>query len=307
MPLFTRGAAAAPALGLALAISAIAPGTAQAQGLPLADPPELFGSPQFTGLAPSLTAGGGRATSAGHTAESALDGPLGAGYAASSPQHAILGGSAVFAPDGLGNAGPIVTAVLPRAVRASGEAVTIYGAGLTGLGPGGLTFAGVPAASVSTISDRELSAFTPNLTNAFGNPLAAVDVAVQSGPSEAALGDGVISTPAYLQTSPARLDSTFTVTHIGAPGGIGIPSWAAPIPGVVVPLSGIGGAVELAQIFFTYPGETLDADGVSSTVYPIPDKPTLVGQTIYFQSIVVETFVPTVASFTNTVAVEILP
>lgn len=290
-----------------LAPAALLATVGAAQDLPLAAPPSAMGSASHTALAPSLTSGGVDAASPAHRAEAALAGPLGAGYRASSAQFELRGGGASFAPPSLASSGPLLSAVEPRILRASGETVSLHGAGFAGGGTPTVTFAGLPASSVVVVSDTQLTVDSPVLTNQYGNPLGPVDVRVTTSAGTVEVDQAAIASPAYLQTSPGRIGGTFTVTHMGQPGSTGIPSWATALPGVVIPIGGIGGAIELPIIFLTYDAETLDASGVSSSTYPIPDDPALIGAVLQFQTIIIDSIVPLVASFTNTVDVEILP
>ncbi|QDU65129.1 IPT/TIG domain-containing protein [Engelhardtia mirabilis] len=291
----------------ALASAALLAAIGHSQELPLSAPPLAMASASATAIAPSLTSGGVDADSPGHRAEAALAGPLGAGYRATSPLFELRGGGASFAAPVLASAGPLLAAVEPRILVASGDTVALYGAGFATGGTPAVTFAGLAASNVTVVSDTELSVDTPLLTNPFGNPLGPIDVRVTTAAGVAEVDQAAIASPAYVQTSPGRIGGNFTVTHMGQPGATGIPSWATALPGVVIPIGGIGGAIELPIIFFTYGAEILDASGVSSSTYPIPDDPALVGAVLQFQTIIIDSIVPLVASFTNTVDVEILP
>lgn len=291
----------------ALAAAPLLGSPVQAQELPLAEPPVLLGSPGHLALTPRLAAGGATLASSQFTAVATLAGPLGTGYSASSAQFTLVGPGAVAPTDDLASQGPIVAAVEPRIVRYSGEAVRVFGAGFSGGGTPAVSFAGQPGGSVQVLSDRELSATSPVLVNAVGNPLGPVDVAVASALGSHSLNAASVASPGYVQTSPARLGSTFTVTHMGQPGSVGIPSWGQEIPGLVVPILPFDGVIELPQIFITYPAQVYDATGVAPTVYPIPNNPNLVGLTLQVQSLEVTSFEPLAGGFTNVVNLEVLP
>jgi hypothetical protein len=280
---------------------------AHGQDLPLSDQPTVIGSAEYSAVAPALTSGATHALSVGHAADMSLAGMTGAGYAASTAAFEIRGGSATFATPDLAAGGPILASVEPRILRATGDVVAVHGVGFSGATAPTVTFAGLPATNVTVVSDTELSVTTPNLTNAFGNPLGPVPVRVTTSAGVAEVEDAAIASPAYVQTSTARIDDNFTVTHLGQPGGTGIPSWAAEIPGVVVPIPGIGGAIELPLIFLTFGAELIDSTGVSSTTYSIPNNPSLIGVELQFQTIIIDSLAPLEASFTNTVALEIQP
>lgn len=297
-PRAAAGLAAAAAVTLGLA--------ARSPDLPLGTPPAVMGSPGHTALVPALASAGGRTASGAHAAEHTLAGPLGAGHAASSPSFSMQGG-VVFTDGVLASSGPLLAAVEPRFVRAAGQTVTLHGAGFAGGATPAVTFAGVPAASVTVVDDTELQVATPVLVNQHQNPLGPVDVRVATAAGEAELDEGLIATPAYVQTSPARIGRSFTITHFGRPGSIAVPSWGSEVPGLVVPLDGIGGAIELPIIHITFAGEFLGATGVSSTTYPLPNKPNWVGLVLQFQSIEIESLSPLVAGFTNVVNAEVLP
>jgi hypothetical protein len=292
---------------VALAAVPLLGATARAQELPVADPPSLLGSPAHLALTPRLSAGGGTLSSLQFTAAATVAGPLGFGYSAASAQYSLVGAAAAAPADELASQGPLIAAVEPRIVHHAGAAVRVFGAGFSGGGLPSVTFAGQPATGVQVLSDRELSATSPLLVNAVGNPLGPVDVAVGSALGDHAFREAAVAAPGYVQTSPARLGSTFTVTHMGQPGSVGIPSWGKEVPGLFVPILPFDGVIELPQIFITYPAQLYDATGVAPTVYPIPDNPNLVGLTLTVQSLEVTSFEPLAGGFTNVVHIEVLP
>lgn len=291
----------------ALLLAALLGPPALAQELPLNGPANLIGSPSHLALAPHLNSGGAGLSSAQYTAIAAVAGPLGSEYRAGSAAFSVSGPGAVFSDDNPASQGPIIAGVEPRIVRYSGEDVQIFGAGLSAGGTPSVTFAGQPASAVQVISDHELLVTTPVLTNAFGNPLGPVDVSISNVLGSSSAEQAAVSSPGYVQTSPARLGSTFTVTHMGQPGSIGIPSWGNAIPGLVIPILPFDGVIELPEILITYPAQVYDSTGVAATVFPIPNNPVFVGLILKVQSLEVESVSPLSGGFTNVVNIEVLP
>ncbi len=273
----------------------------------LPDPPAVQGSPGFLAAAVSFVNGGGRASSSVFAAEVNLSTPMSPGFAASS-LYRIEGGVVAVGPD-LTPSAPLLASVSPPIVSgAGGDFVTLHGLALA---PGGLApvvrFGGQPSPLVSVTPSGVVTAITPQLLDAFGNPRGQVEVEVMTTAGTASLTDAVIAGPAYLQTSAARLGGEFSLTHHATPFGLGVPSWGLALPSGAIPIPGYGGALTIFPVFQTAPSEPLDSSGISSTAWPIPDLPQLVGRTLDFQSFVFESLITFSGSFTNLVSVVIEP
>lgn len=293
-------------LSSALLVWAAVPAPGQSSGT-LPDPPAIQGSPAHLAAAVGLSNGGGSTSSSAYSAEVSLTGQLFASTA-SSPLFRAGGGVVAVGPD-LTPTVPLLAAVTPRIVRAAGgEVVTLHGVGLApGAVPPTVRFAGQPSPQVSVDAAGTVTAVTPLLVDADGNPLGLVEVQVQTANGIASDSDAVIAGPAYLQTSPARLGGDFFLTHHATPFGLGVPSWGLALSSGAIPLPGYAGALAVYPVFQTAPAESLDSTGISSTAWPIPDLPQLVGRTLDFQSFVFESLVTFSGSFTNLVSVVIEP
>lgn len=292
---------------LSLLSLALAPtvGAALQSDLPLSQPPTAIGSGVRIAVAPGLEASSTRASGVLYSAELGVRTPT-HGLSAGSSSYSLTGAAVLSADLGVG-AAPLVVTLEPRIVDASGgDTARILGLGLDAGGPPQVLVGGQPAGVIAS-SASEISFLMPPLVDQNGNPVGPFDVRVQAGaaPSEAnALG---FAGPTYVQTRTAQLGGTFDLSHAGPANTVGFPAWGLPIPGVVIPFPGFEGALALPNLFLLLPPENLDGAGYANKSFPLPDDPTLAGQTLQFQSVVFESFLPQVASFTNVVTVELLP
>lgn len=299
----TRGPSAGPAFGVlrrVLVLGVLLPCSA-------ADAQSAAGSETYTALAQSTTAWGGPASSDGFTAEHGA-GQLTTGHLATSAQYSVLSGIVWLEPT-LSPGPPVVTSVVPAfGDRDGGAPVTVYGMNFVAPGGNGATvlFGSVPGSGTTVVGNTIIETTAPAGVDACGNPIGATAVGVLNGNGFDVLDGGYTYLPALTQVTPAALAGTLelklkslTPSNVLLWTGGGAAGFCLPIP----PFDGSNELFLGVQFI----GPIAFSTGEQSFSIAIPNDQGLIGKTLPFQGLSIDSFAPLAGSFTNTVQSVIQP
>ena len=254
----------------------------------------------------NLPALGGVSSSASTTAESELGLATG-GPVVSSASYRFEGG-AVWTQNGFQPSGPVVfglESAFPTAgavgASAGGEAETVLGLGFASPGAGAtsVSLAGAPASGVHVLDDNRIAITTPAGVDVLGNPLAGVALSVTNALGTSELADAYVYTPALVAGDPPRVGETFRLHLFGEPGDFQDLYFGVPVPGFALPIAGIAGAFDLVGLSISPVSAAIATSHDTSFLLPVPNSPSLVGQSIDWQGFSLDSLAPLGGSFTN--------
>lgn len=258
------------------------------------------GSESHLSSARNLPAAAGSADSANYVAEVEL--AFASGGAPTSSENYRFRGGAVWTGTELSPSGPLVFGFADAVGdKDGGETRVLSGLGFQAPGAGApsVSLGGANASAVNVLSDTELSLVTPAGVDAFGNPLARVDVALTNGLGTSTAADAFVYTPALQVPEAPRVGSSFEIELHAGPLEFQDLYYGLPIPGFALPVAGIDGAFDLLA-FNSSPVSFAPSGGdITTWTLPVPATPTLVGQSIDWQAFSLDGLAPLSGSFTN--------
>ena len=143
-------------------------------------------------------------------------------------------------------------------------------------------------------------------SDALGNPLASVDVAVSNGLGSHAAADGFVFAPAIVATELARLGRDFEIGLRATPGALFVLGAGSSVPGFGIPIPPFGGSLEVVVNLVVLQTGVSSGDP-EELVLPVPDDPALGGKAIDFQGFVLFDPLAPAGTFTNRLAVTLYP
>lgn len=272
----------------------------------------LSSSPSYV-LRAQVTPNAGNASASASYSAKLVVGEAGAAGMESNSYQTVLGAAATT-----GSMGPIAPVLFgistPSGGKEGGELTTLAGIGLADGGAPGVQFGSSPASSVNVLSGTSVEVQVPPGISSLlafsgvpteGNPIGLVDVELVTSLGTSRLGNGYGYLPAMLPQSKPLLGSEFVLRMQNeVPGSFCALTFGLPIAGLGLHIQGIGGALELLALVQPLGG--LVATGAldhHDYLLPIPEQASLIGQTVYFQGVVIRSLVPLEAEFTAAVGV----
>ena len=264
---------------------------------PLAAQHGLSGSESYTMTARAT------ASAAGSAQGTNLQGTFGLGLTpssqpTSSANYELRVGVLGFDGD-LAKGPPLLFAIdPPQGAAAGGTPLSLVGANLvdgqlqSSVDVGGTTLAPL------TASPTQLTLATPPGVNAWGNPLAQVDVGVSHGLGSTLAAEAFLYTPALLQNGAAQIGQTLSFDWRGEAGEFYLVYFGVGA-GFGVPLPPLAGSLELLTDLVQFVPLAPSATGVETHSFPVPDNGALAGVTLEFQGVALSSLVPLVGGFTN--------
>lgn len=168
-------------------------------------------------------------------------------------------------------------------------------------------FGGADAASAVVVSNTVVSTVTPPGPGDFGNPLGLTAVEVENELGSSTAEKSYIFGPALYATDPARLGGTTRVRYVAVEDTFLALGLGGSLPGVAVPIGGIDGALELLSPLILITGLVFSPSGFETFVLPVPDNPQFAGVDVEFQAVSLTALVPLKGSFTNRLAITLVP
>ena len=276
-------------------------------GSALAAQSGIAGASVTVSPARNLPAVGGISSSTSFAVESEIGFATGGPVASST--NFVFEGGAVWTGNGLAPVAPVVFGIAsdfngPGAVgtAAGGQVEHVLGLGfqLPGAGATSVSLGGAPAPSVLVQSDNRIEITTPpGVDSPLGNPLAAVELSLTNNLGTSSVQDAYTFTPALAVGEQPRVGQTFRLHLLGEPGDFQDLYFGVPLPGFALPVAGIAGAFDLVALSQSPVSATFAISNDTSFLLPVPNSPSLVGQSIDWQGFSLNSLAPLGGSFTN--------
>lgn len=192
--------------------------------------------------------------------------------------------------------------------KEGGEIVQVFGFNFTAPGAGAaeLLFDGSSASGTLVASNTTITATTPGGTNASGNPLGAVAVEVKNGLGSYSMPAAHVYGPALLRASHAQEAQALALRLLSAPGSSSLLLLGAG-QGPALPFPPFDGALELALPVVVLLGPASTDAGQELFVFELPAEPGLAGAVLPLQALSITDLLSPQGSFTNRLAVTVLP
>ncbi|MEM7310855.1 MAG: sulfatase-like hydrolase/transferase [Planctomycetota bacterium] len=193
--------------------------------------------------------------------------------------------------------------------KEGGEVTSLFGFGLDELSTASvldLDLGGQPVAGLNVLSSTHAQVTTPSGANQHGNPIGAETLSLFTDDGPLVRARSYTYTPAIDLTQTPTLGGEFRLRVAVNPGDTFMLLWSLASTGFAVPIAPIAGKLELiAPTNLLQPSPSLF--GEELVVVPIPPNTSAVGLSIDIQGIAGPLTAPTSASWTNRLAVTLVP